>query len=440
MGQSSWVYRAFFGVTIAKIAGLILLGWMGVVQPFVGANARDHYLVIASRLLAEGRFNGPDSRPDSKVPLGYPALLAAVKRVLPGYYIWVVVAIQMMADLLVACLLYHLAQSRLTPAAGILAGLAWLLFPPALAFSTWVTAETVFTALLVLSLFLLVGALEKKAPAAALVAGLVLGVATLFRGTCIWLPIFFLPLWLTRGWSRRLLIGLAFTGGLASIVAPWALRNRVVLEDPILVSVGAGSSFLQGSDERVFTIAGKRAHYPAMIAAAKKVGITRPTSGRESDMDNWMLRVGLHNYAVRWRERPATLIPFGLYKLLRLWYGTESGDPLEEGTLALLAVLVVPLGLWQIWRWRVGQPVLAWVFGLVVVYFIGLHEAVLPEYRYVHPIYPLLLLGTSQAVLDGWNRRARSGLVKNLDPCSRDSSDSATKTPDTSLMRERREP
>jgi 4-amino-4-deoxy-L-arabinose transferase-like glycosyltransferase len=378
-----------------------LLGWFRLAEPFLGDNAHDHYLVIAKRLLVEGRFNGPDSRPDSKVPVGYPALLAAVKGVLPGYYLWVVVGIQMTADLLVACWLYRLARSRLTPAAGVLAGLTWLLFPPALVFSTWVTAESLFTALLVLSVCLLIGALERQAPAGALAAGLTLGVATLFRGTCIWLPVFFLPLWLLRGWSRHLLLGLAFTGGLAAVVGPWAVRNRVVLGDSILVSVGAGSAFLQGSDEHVFTIAGKRAHYPAMIAAAKRAGVTRPAGEHESAIDNFMLRVGLHNYAVRWREHPWTFVPFGLHKLVRMWYGTESGDLLPEAGLALMAVLVVPLGLWQIWRWRVGRPLLAWVFGLVVLYFIGLHEAVLPQYRYLHPIYPLLILGASQAVL-GW--------------------------------------
>ncbi len=404
MGRCNWVYPGFLGVTVVKVVAVAVLGWFGVVEPFVGANAQDHYLTIADRLLTEGRFNGPDSRADSKVPVGYPAFLAAVKAVLPGCALWAVVATQMAADLLVACRLYRLARRHATPAAGVLAGFAWLLFPPAVAFSTWVTAEALFTALLVLSISLLIDALERQAPAGALAAGLALGLATLFRGTCVWLPIFLLPLWLSRGWSRRLLVGLAFAGGVAAVVAPWAVRNRVVLGDPIMVSVGAGSAFLQGSDERVFTIAGKRAHYPAMVAAARRAGVLWPTNDHESAMDNFMLRVGLHNYAVRWRERPWTFVPFGLHKLVRMWYGTESGDLLQEAGLGLLAVLVVPLGLWQTWRWRTGRPLLAWVFGLVALYFIGLHEAVLPQYRYLHPVYPLLILGASQAALDCFGR------------------------------------
>ena len=415
MGRCNWVYPGFLGVTVAKVVAVTLLGWLGVVEPFVGANARDHYLVIADRLLAEGRFNGPDSRPDSKVPVGYPAVLAAVKGILPWCFLQAVVAIQMAADLLVACWLYRLARRHLTPAAGVLAGLAWLLFPPALVFSTWVTAESLFTALLVLSVCLLVDALERQAPAGALGAGLTLGLATLFRGTCIWLPIFFLPLWLSRGWSRRLLLGLAFTAGVAAVVGPWAVRNRVVLGDPILVSVGAGSAFLQGSDESVFTISGKQARYASMIAAARRDGVTRPAGDHESAIDNFMLRVGVHTYAVRWRERPWTFIPFGFHKLVRMWYGTESGDLLPEAGLASMAVLVVPLGLWQIWRWHAGRPLLAWVCGLVVLYFIGLHEAVLPQYRYLHPIYPLLILGASQAVL-GWFDHRRVARLRRSAP------------------------
>src|SRR5689334_7705390 len=74
------------------------LGW----KPFLGSNAEGHYVPVAQRMLAEGRFNGPDSRPDSKVGPGYPLLLAAAMKVAGGQYAMAIVFLQVIADLATA--------------------------------------------------------------------------------------------------------------------------------------------------------------------------------------------------------------------------------------------------------------------------------------------------------------------------------------------------
>jgi 4-amino-4-deoxy-L-arabinose transferase-like glycosyltransferase len=368
-------------------------------------------LPIAERLLSEGRFNGPDSRPDSKVPLGYPAFLALVKKVYPSAHLLAVVCIQVALDGLVAVLIYALAWLVASPRAGLLAGIGWLVYPPALAMSTWITAENLFTVLFVLSTLLLVYSLKQPGVRWSLAAGLVLGIATLVRGTCLWLPLFLLPLWCRRSLPQGKLKGAAFLAGMLCCVVPWTIRNQLVLGDPILVSVGSGSVFLQGSDERVFTIAGKQAYYPAMVADAQKAGLEKPPEGApESAIDSWLLKLGLRNYQLRLHERPWSFFPFLLHKFLRLWYGTESGRTFQQIGLGLCSAVVVPLALWQSWRWRTDQPHLAWLLGLLVLYFVGLHWATLPEYRYLHPLFPLLILAASQAVVTRFSRaRAQPG-------------------------------
>src|SRR4051812_15673352 len=64
----------------------------------VGDNARDHYLPIADRLVSEWRFNGPESRSDSKVPPGYPLLLAASKKISRSNNILASCALQQIFD------------------------------------------------------------------------------------------------------------------------------------------------------------------------------------------------------------------------------------------------------------------------------------------------------------------------------------------------------
>jgi 4-amino-4-deoxy-L-arabinose transferase-like glycosyltransferase len=62
----------------------------------------------------------------------------------------------------------------------------------------------------------------------------------------------------------------------------------------------------------------------------------------------------------------------------------------------LFSLPVVPLGLWRVWRWRKTNRVFFLVVGGVLVYFIGMHIVLLPLERYVIPIYPLLILASSQ--------------------------------------------
>src|SRR5262249_6936424 len=134
---------ALTGLALAKlvVAAIALKsGW----QPFVGSNARDHYLPTAERLVTQHRFNGPDSRPDSKVPPLYPAVLA-VSALLTGAPIKLILPIQILSDLLTSICLFLMGRDLGRSRSGLAAGIAWQYFPPALAISTWVTAETLFT-------------------------------------------------------------------------------------------------------------------------------------------------------------------------------------------------------------------------------------------------------------------------------------------------------
>ena len=395
-----------------KFAAFVGLSSGGHVTAFVGDNATSHYLPIAERLLTERRFNGPDSRPDSKVPLGYPASLALLKAIGGKDYLILVVCFQMVSDLVVAVLLLVIGIQLGQRRAGVVAGFAWSLFPPAIALSTWITAESLFTCVLLGSLVLLTVALQRRAVCWSLIAGMLLGAATLFRGTCLLLPIGLTPLWLSRSVPRGWFHGLAFAAGTGVVVVPWAVRNVVVLGDPILVSVGFGSAFLQGSHPDVFTIAGKQAHYPQMFQDAETAGVTRPSSDRESEVDSWLMRVGERNYRERLRLEPWSVIPFAGMKCVRLWYGTENGSQRTQLALLTCSLLIVPAGVWQFVRLRCRFPEVSLLYLLTLFYFVALHAISLPEYRYMYPVFPFLIFGAAAAAC---SLLGKSGAGRPLD-------------------------
>jgi len=281
----------------------------------------------------------------------------------------------------------------------LLAGTLWLVYPPAMAIATWITAETAFTALLLVSVLFLCQCIQHDRLLWGLAAGLALGAASLMRGTCVYFPLVFLIVWWAWEGKRGLQKGACLTAGLLCVVLPWFLRNLIVLDEPILIAVGAGSVFLQGSDESCFTIAGKDAEYEAMYEQTRSDGWLEPADGRASRSDSRQLWVGLHNYWVRLRQRPLSLFFFTLHKGVRLWYGTETGGVAKQIGLGILSLAIVPLAILQIGSWWRSQPGVSLLLGSLLAYFVLLHWVTLPQYRYMHPIYPLLILAACEAAL-----------------------------------------
>jgi len=380
----------FACLTVLKLGVWTVLESHGKVRAFAGDNATSLYIPIARRLLEQHRFNGPDTRPDSKVPPGYPLLIAGSIAVSPHSFLTLVPALQMLLDLGTALVLFWLSVRMGLPWTGFLAGCVWMLYPPAVVLSTWITAETAFTTFFTLGLALLAVSFKQAGGKLALAGGLAMGVATLLRGTPLFLPLALLPAALWSGTVRRWLL---FSAGIALLVAPWAIRNLTVLDDFIPVATGLGSVTLQGSDERFFTGDGKTAYYPATFQAAIAAGIDKPATDRESQQDQWLGRVGIWVQRRRFAERPLAAIPFFAHKLVRLWYGTETGGLRSQAVLGFCALLVLPAGIWQLWRWRSSHPGVAWVALGSLAYLVAMHTLTLPEARYTFPIFPLLILG-----------------------------------------------
>jgi len=386
------VVGLFAAITVLKIAIFLALFSAGRVAPFTGDNAIDHYIPAAHRLLTEGRFNGPDSRMDSKVPPGYSTILAATMATAGSNYAVATVSVQMVGDLVTALLLFWIGRTFVGPLQGAMAGTVWLLFPPEVVLSTWITAETLFTTIFIAAVAVIIGSLSRPRTSLTPLAGVLLGIATLFRGTPVLLcaPLILLGLW--RGayrWSVLFLLGFAL------VVGPWAIRNRVVLNDPIPVAVGFGSAFMQGSDERVYTIDGKHAVFPELYASAARAGIVKPASDHEGGIDAWLFAVGLHRYQERLKNEPWSFVPFVTKKALLLWFSTESGTFKGQFFLALCSLPIVLPGLVQVWRWMVTGTAFGTVVAIICGYFAALHVATLALNRYMLPIYPLLILGAA---------------------------------------------
>lgn len=203
------------------------------------------YHGLASRLAAGQGYVTADGRATAYRPPLWPLVLSAVYRVTGPS----TAAARLTQAALGAALVGLIIA--LAAAAGPVGrrGLAWLaawaaLSPTLLYYSHSLFSETLFALCLLAGLLALLTARGAGRHAA---AGAALGLACLCRGSALVL-VGLVVLWLGcgRGWRPALWCGLAA----ALVIAPWTLRNRVVLGDWVLVDTNGALNLYWGNHER----------------------------------------------------------------------------------------------------------------------------------------------------------------------------------------------
>src|SRR5262249_36213633 len=232
--------------------------------------------------------------------------------------------------------------------------------------STWITAETLFTALLVLSIVMLIRSLSQQGGVRlSFVAGLALGITTLVRGTTQFLPVFFFVISGFQGIPKRLVKCTLFLLGMCLLVLPWTWRNLYTLGEPIIVQTGFGAVFLQGSRSEYLTIPGRQALVEKLVQSTDREGISDKKATSE---DRRLFNLGVHEYRMRLEQEPWSFFPFIIHKFARLWYGLDTGIFYQQFFLGLCSLVIMPIAIYQIWLWRIDHLYLSLIIGLLFLY------------------------------------------------------------------------
>ncbi|MBP9111734.1 MAG: glycosyltransferase family 39 protein [Polyangiaceae bacterium] len=186
-------------------------------------------------------------------PIGYPAILSGAYRVFGPSAHWAGV-VNAAAFLVMSTVLFEVLCKRLHPHRALMVSCAFSLFPGLLFYTPAVMTETLASCLLFVAAAILVRADEREGKIASsaatpvLLAGGVLGMATLVRPQAILfalgVAVFSLP------WARRaeaLRRSIAVVGVAVLVCLPWTARNCVRMKDCSLVSVNAGWNLLIGT-------------------------------------------------------------------------------------------------------------------------------------------------------------------------------------------------
>jgi 4-amino-4-deoxy-L-arabinose transferase-like glycosyltransferase len=176
---------------------------------------------------------------------GYPVLLAAIYRAAgEADRVPAVRLVQSALGAALAPLTLLLARRlRLPPRPQLMAGIVIAIFPILWMYPIGLGSENLFFLLTLAGVTLLLWAGDDGRPGPSIAAGLALAGAALTRGVLA-LFLVFGGLWLARraGWRRGLLFGLAA----AALIAPWAVRNSLVLGRPAFIENSLGYNLFVG--------------------------------------------------------------------------------------------------------------------------------------------------------------------------------------------------
>ncbi|OGO49341.1 MAG: hypothetical protein A2148_00050 [Chloroflexi bacterium RBG_16_68_14] len=206
--------------------------------------------------IADGRGYALPDGSTAYYPIGYPAALAAVFALvkhtpIPDNLVLTAGFFQAFLGVATVALAFELARRLFSPAVGLMTALWLAVFPNLIYHTATYLSETLFNLLIVAALLVLLAVdwRERRLGWGRLVLfGVLLGASALVRP----ISLLFLPLlpivWLAAGFGWRRSLG--YTGAVlvatVAVIAPWTVRNMVVMDAPVIISTNLGDNLCMG--------------------------------------------------------------------------------------------------------------------------------------------------------------------------------------------------
>jgi 4-amino-4-deoxy-L-arabinose transferase-like glycosyltransferase len=240
-------------LAVIALAGVVRLAWVlyAKTEPVWFFDPWQYDRLATA--LAEGRgYVNEAGQPTAYYPPGYPAVLGAIYW-LAGHRPAAGEALNVVLGALTAGLVYWIASRAFGRPAGLLAALAFAVFPSHILYVSQLHSEVVFTAAYLLALGLLLAAPlpgERRWVPFWLAAGLAIGIASLMRPVALSLLVVIPFALRPRGtpWSALARGALLALAGTALVVTPWVIRNAVRVGSPT-IATSAGIDFWIGNHE-----------------------------------------------------------------------------------------------------------------------------------------------------------------------------------------------
>lgn len=346
------------------------------------------YDAIAVNILSGLGFTEDKIHPSVFVPPLYPFFLVVIY-FLAGHSYLAVKLVQAVMGGLMAGLVYWISTKNFSRRIGIVAAFILVLHPELIALSTFLYTETLFIVLFCGFFFFLMKGFKESRVIWFVLSGLLLGLATLSRGTTLLFPfllLFGFLVWFAR--KKALLYFLIFAISFVGTISPWTIRNYLQIKAFLPISIGSGDVFWAGN---YLPFDGEFRYEKTQ---QKIDELTQDLTLIERDRK--LMREAKKNIL----QNPVGSFKLFLKKIYRFWFrvyeNVPKGEKREINILIKLALSIIHylililagVGIYLTRkRWRELMP-----YYLLFFYFTLVHSIMLPIPRYRIPILPFLLM------------------------------------------------
>jgi len=416
--------RLWIGLLV--LAGVVRGGWLAADYGSLRPDP-DTYRQLAQHLLADGTFGYriPDDatgtsrlQPTAYRPLLYPLVLVT--------FGWVddvgsasIAILHAVAGVGTVLLVYRLSQAWQLGGWGFWGAVLVACDPILLNQSSRVMTETLATLLAVLALLGLTRLTLVPTISRALLAGTLVALAALCRPTfLVWGAAIAVVILLTprSPFRRRLWLAAAFVLAHGVVTAPWAVRNALVFQRPIVTTTHGGYTLWLGNNEEFYRFldqAGWGEVWDSQRLDEQYLQARRELQYDELQADRWAYEQGVATI----RRDPASFVRGCVFRVGSLWglvpHQVEAGESALKrmaryavgGWYAAVLALAL-LGAGCLGRKLSAQP---WLWGLLLcLSFTLMHAVYWSNLRMRAPLMPVVCLAAAVGVRAVLSRTRRS--------------------------------
>lgn len=376
--------RSFVMVLMLALGLRMIWAWWVPVIPLSDGEAYD---VFARNLVQHGTFGWTAEEPTAFWPPGTTFMHATLFWMF-GIRYEPIVAINIALSLGIIWISARLAARFWGQQVALISALILAVWPTLVMYPTILASELPFLFLTLLAMDFWFNR-NLQLPSKALLAGLVLGLASLVRPQALLLPfVFAVGIVLTQRLTASAVMNqfkcIALAGlVMALVVAPWVWRNHQIYGEPVLISTNGGITLWMGNtpgtDGRYMNMPASVHHLPGnerarvLAQEAKNYILQDPAAFLVRAVRKLVILYSNESVGVSWNSSG-----------IRQAFGAPWELPLKRMTQASWALIFVLAlaGIWSSVR-RVGWVrALASPLTLSILYFTAIHMVVVSQERY----------------------------------------------------------
>jgi 4-amino-4-deoxy-L-arabinose transferase-like glycosyltransferase len=398
------------GAFVLRAAWVLVYG--RVDPPVGGVNDTVFYEFTAASLATSGTYTGLHFVPTAGWPPAFPFLVSLLYRVF-GVHLMLGLALNVALSTATVILIYLIAERAFGPREARVAGTLFAILPGPLYMTGLFLSETTYIFVLVGFLALVVFLPERAWKPIAL--GVALGIGALTRGEGFLMLVIPLAYW--WGSVRRSVLArnaVLMIAAMLLTIAPWTIRNAIVLDAFVPVSNNASWTLVSG-------------HSPNANGTEVQ---TPPEWARPAESESEASQT-LRSEAIRWAVhhplKELSLIPRRLIALnqpsggsIGGWLNGGSPEQAQLGPSSVLVfkvlgdafgyfllfatlaslILIGPRNLWRI------HPAVAGVLAYLALCLVNYGIVYYGQWRYRIPMEPFMVLLATPLLVRVWDRRA----------------------------------